>query len=326
MNNFFSAKRVLVTGGAGFIGSHLVEELIKRGASVRVTDSLQHGKLENLASCFDKIEFVKANLLSLEECLKVCKDIDIVFNLAAKVAGVSYNVQHSAEMFWVNSMINLNMLEAARRKNVERFLVVSSVCVYPRYPRIPTPETEGFKDDPEPANLGYGWAKRVAELQARLYFEEYGMKIGIVRPANTYGPRDYFDLEEGHVIPALIRKILSGSDMIIVWGTGEQSRTFIYVTDVVEGMLLAMEKYPKPDPINIASDEEIKIKDLVFLIAGLARRKNIKVIFDPNKPMGQPRRALDTTKAKKLLGFKPKVPLEEGLKRTIQWYRQHAKI
>ena len=316
---FWNDKQVLVTGGAGFIASHLVEELIKKNARVRVSDNLSRGILQNLESSLRNVEFVDTDLMIPKNCEESCKDVDMVFNLAAKVAGVGYNITHPAEMFYKNSVITSNMLEAARKKNVDGFMVISSACVYSRFSTIPTHEDDGFIKDPEPTNFGYGWAKRLAEIQAKTYHQEYGMNIGIIRPYNAYGPRDYFNLEEGHVIPVLIKKVIEKWNPLVVWGDGEQSRSFIYVEDIVNGLILGAEKYLVPDPINIGNDEEIKIKDLISLIISISGN-NINVQFDKNKPSGQPRRCPDIQKAKKILDFEPKISLKEGLTKTLKWH------
>lgn len=319
--SFWKDKKVLITGGAGFIGSHLTELLVNAGADVRVADNLENGSLENLKACVKKIEFLKVNLNNLSACRKVSKGCEIVMHLAAKVGGVGYNVKHQGTMFTANVILNTNMMEAARLEGIKRYLCVSSACVYPRYCTIPTPEKEGFKDDPEPTNFGYGWSKRIAELQARAYLQEFDMGIVIVRPYNSYGPRDHFQLDKAHVIPALINKVASGTDPLIVWGDGEQTRSFIYVTDIVNGMMLALEKGASGEVYNIGSEEEIKIKDLVSLIVKIFG-SSIKVKFDLKHLGGQPRRNADISKAKKMLGFHPEVSLEQGLKETIAWYRQ----
>jgi len=312
-------KHVLVTGGAGFIGSHLVELLKNEGANVTVADNLENGKLTNLHRL--RINFIRADLRNLKNCIAVTKGQDIVMNLAAKVGGIHYNKKHQAEMFYHNLMINSSMLEAARINDIEKFLVVSSACVYPRYCKVPTPETEGFKGEPEPTNKGYGWAKRIAEKQAEFYSKEYGMKIGIVRPYNCIGPRDHFNPEKSHVVPALIKRIYDGENPIVVWGDGEQTRSFIYVKDLVRGMLLAIQKYPKPDPLNLGSKEEIKIIDLIKLIIELSG-KNVNILFDKYKPRGQPRRKCDVRKAEKKIGFVATTTLKDALRETINWYEK----
>lgn len=320
--NFWKGKKVLVTGGAGFIGSHLVDELTKSSARITVADVLPKNKTKNLKYLKNSVKYIESDLRILENCLKATKSCEVVFNLAAKVGGVHYNIAHPATMFSDNVTININMLEAARKAGVERYLTVSSACVYPRFCTIPTPEVEGFDKDPEPTNFGYGWAKRMSELAAKTYAEEFGMKIGIVRPYNTYGPRDRFEEERSHVTPALIKRAIDGEDPFIVWGTGTQTRAFIYVKDLVKGMILALENYPVPDPINLGTDNEITIRELVTLILKIAKKKP-KVVFDTTKPEGQPRRNCDNTKAKKILGFEAKTPLTEGLAETIEWYQSN---
>lgn len=323
MNNFWQNKKVVVTGGAGFIGSHLVEMLVDFGALVTVVDNLENGRLDYLNKVRDKIIFLQEDMRDLKKAKKVCRGQKIVLNLAAKVGGVDFNQQHLGTMFRDNVMINTNVLEAAREAQIERFLVVSSACVYPRHCTIPTPEAEGFKDNPEPTNEGYGWAKRVGEIQGKLYAREFGMKIGIARPYNTYGPRDHFEPEKSHVIPALVKRIYDGENPLTIWGDGEQSRSFVYVTDVAKGLLEVAEKYSIADPLNIGSNEEIKIKDLVKLIIKLSG-KSLKLYFDKTKLVGQPRRNCDNTKAKEKIGFKTQVNLEQGLKKSINWYLKSA--
>lgn len=319
--SFWKNKRVLVTGGAGFIGSHVVELLVEKDAKVRVADNLENGNLENLEKVKNKIEFTKSNLHDISDCLGVCKDIDIVLNLAAKVGGIEFNKNHPGTMFRDNILIGANMLEAAKQNNVERFLAVSSACVYPRFCKVPTPESEGFRDAPESTNDGYGWAKRMAEFQATAYNREFGMKIAIARPYNTYGPRDHFDLEKSHVIPALIKRIFDGENPLVVWGDGQQTRAFIYVTDTARGLISVIEKYPDADPVNIGTDQEIEIKDLVKMILEMSGAKT-EVIFDASRPSGQPRRNSDNSKAMRTMGFRAEIDLRKGLKMTIDWYKE----
>ena len=318
-NNFWRDKLVLVPGGAGFIGSHLVESLVQQHARVRVVDNLENGSRLNLPA---EADLVTDDLFDFRACEAACKGIDMVINAAARVAGVGYNVQHPGEMFYKNAQLNLNMLEAARRQDVDRYVVVSSACVYERTPPIPTPETHGFIGDPEPTNLGYGWAKRVAEVQARVYAEEYGMRISIVRPYNTYGPRDHFETDKGHVIPTLIQKVYSGASELIVWGDGSQKRSFLFVSDLVQGLVLAAEHYPIADPVNIGNDEEVSIAELVRIILEASGRE-LAVRFDPLKPSGQLRRCPNLDKARRILGYSPKVGIREGVRKTIHWYQEH---
>ena len=321
--SFWDGKKVLVAGGAGFIGSHLVEELLERGRGVQVTvaDQFSKRRQENLARVEGKVKLVDADFRSLESCLAACRGQEIVLNLAARVGGIEYNRTHQGTMFRDNMLIACQLTEASRLSGVERMLVVSSACVYPRSSTIPTPESEGFLDSPEPTNAGYGWAKRMAEVLAQGYREEFGLRTAIVRPYNAYGPRDRFDEADSHVIAALIRRVFSGENPMTVWGDGAQSRAFLYVTDAARGMLEVCEKRAETDPINIGTDDEVTIKTLAETIVRLSGLK-VDLRFDPSKPAGQKRRNCDTTKAQALVGFKAQVGLEEGLRRTIEWYKR----
>lgn len=320
MSNFWLNKRVLVTGGAGFIGSHVCENLVAKGAKVSILDKLKPGKEQNIAAIKDSVRLIKGDIQDFSVAKKACHQQDVVMNLAAKVGGIEYNRTHQGTMLFNNLMIASSMTEAAKQEKVERFLAVSSACVYPRDAMIPTPETEGFRDEPEPTNGGYGWGKRVAELLARYYSEEFGMKMGIVRPYNCYGPRDHFDPETSHVIPALIKRVFDGENPIKVWGSGKQSRAFLYVEDMAEGMVQIIEKYPEADAVNLGTDEEITIAELIKKIIKFAG-KDTKIEFDTTKPDGSPRRNSNNTKLKKHVGFSPTYSLDDGLKRTIEWYR-----
>lgn len=322
--NFWKNKKVLVTGGTGFIGSHLVEKLIDKDAKVTVMDNLRSRGLRNLESVKSKFEFIEGDCRDGKATEKACKGQDVVMNLAARVGGIEYNRMHQATMLKDNLLIATTMIDSARKAGVERFLVVSSACVYPRACSMPTPESEGFLDEPEPTNGGYGWAKRMAEKLGMYYAEEFGMKVAIVRPYNCYGPRDHFDPKTSHVIPAVIKRVFDGEDPVIVWGSGKPTRAFIYVEDVAEGMILAIEKYPVPDPINLGTDEEITIKELVEKIIKKSGVKR-KIKLDTTKPDGSPRRNSDNRKAQEKIRFKARVGLDEGLKKTIEWYRQYGK-
>ncbi|MDO8269839.1 MAG: NAD-dependent epimerase/dehydratase family protein [Candidatus Levybacteria bacterium] len=320
MKNFWTNKKVLVTGGAGFIGSHVVELLVEKNAKVTVLDNLQNGSLGNLSEVKNSVKLIKGDCSNENDALKACLGQEVVLNLAARVGGIEYNRTHQATMLKDNLQIATVMTEAARRSKVERMLAVSSACVYPRNCSVPTPESEGFLDEPEPTNGGYGWAKRMSELLAKYYCEEFGMKIGIVRPYNCYGPRDHFDPATSHVIPALIKRVFDGDDPLVVWGSGNQTRAFLYVTDMARGLLLAAENYPVPDPINLGTDEEISIKELLNKIVTIAKISP-RVKFDITKPDGSVRRNSDNKKAIKNINFKATVSLDEGLKKTIEWYK-----
>lgn len=319
--NFWKNKKVLVTGGAGFIGSRVVEKLVEREASVSVLDNFQTGKKSNLSKVKDSVEITTGDCRNDKDAFRACKKKDVVMNLAARVEGIEFNKTHQATMMSENMLTGAVMIEAARKAMVERFLVVSSACVYPRNCSVPTKEAEGFLDEPEPANGGYGWAKRMNEKLGEYYAQEFGMKVGIVRPYNCYGPRDHFKPQPTHVVPALISRVFNGENPVKVWGSGKQTRAFLYVDDLAEGMILGIEKYPVPDPINLGTDEEISIKELVEKIIKLSR-KNLKTEFDTTKPDGSMRRNSDNSKAKEKIGFTANVSLDSGLQKTMEWYRK----
>ena len=322
--NFWKGKNVLVTGGSGFVGSHIVERLLEDKAHVTATASSSDspGKLKGIHHT--NLSIIAGDLNNYNLCLMATKDKDVVMNLAALVGGVQYNLSHPATLFRENLGTFLNVIEASRQNKVDRFLAVSSACVYPRNASVPTPETEGFKDWPEKTNEGYGMSKRMQEYLARQYYEEYGMKVAIARPFNTYGPRDKFNPKMSHVIPGLIKRVLDGENPLKVWGSGRQTRSFIYVSDFVEGLMLTTEKYCVADPLNIGTSEEVTVSRLIENIINIAGTKT-KIEFDTTKAEGQPRRTCDTTKALEKIGFKAKVPLREGLEKTIEWYLKNGK-
>lgn len=319
-SNFWEDKKVLVTGGAGFIGSHLVEKLISKGANVSVLDNMSNGREKNLSLFKKEIQFIRGDCQDSTTAYNACRKKDIVMNLAARVGGIEFNRTHQATMMRDNLLIATTMIEAARKVNVERFLVVSSACVYPRGCSVPTPETEGYLDEPEPTNGGYGWAKRMAELLGKYYHEEFGMSVGIARPYNCYGPRDNFDPEHSHVIPALIKRVFDGENPLTVWGSGKQTRAFLYVEDFADGLMQTIERYPIADPVNIGTNEEVSIATLVEKIVKLSGKK-VKIKFDTTKPDGSPRRNSDNRKAQEKIDFTVKVSLDKGLSKTITWYK-----
>ena len=322
--SFWRGKQVLVTGGAGFIGSHLVECLVEDGARVTVVDNLERGRLENLEAVCSRIQFIKGDLRDPATCDQVTAGMEVVMHLAAKVTGIEYNREHHGEMFTSNMLVCANTLESARKSKVRRYCCVSTACVYPHDAKIPTPEEEGERGSPEPTNEGYGWAKRMAEKQARYYAKEYGMEVAICRPFNAYGPRDYYDEATSHVIPALIKRVLDGDDPVIVWSSGYESRVFVHARDIARGIQLVTEKYPAADPVNLGHDRETTIRDLLELILKLTG-KHPKVFYDTSLPEGYRRRSADTTKLRRVTdGFLPAVSLEEGVAEMIQWYRSQT--
>lgn len=319
MNNFWKDKRVLVTGGLGFIGSHLTMKLLASGCRVSILDNASNPSSLKTNHAPKEVEIISGECKDPTAAKLACEGKDVVMHLAAKVAGVSYNQAHKGSMLSENLLIQTTMMDAAQKAGVERFLAVSSAVVYPADCTIPTPESEGFDGEPDVANAGYGWAKRVNELLARYYHEEFGMKIAVVRPYNCYGPGDHFFPTPTHVIPSLIKRVVDGEDPVIVWGSGRQTRAFLYVEDLVVGMMLAIEKYAVADPVNLGSDEEVTMKQLIETILRVSG-KSPRVEYDTSKPDGSPRRNSDNSKAKETIGFTAQISLEEGLKKTIEWY------
>jgi len=319
---FWENRRVLVTGGAGFIGSYLVEQLVGLSARVTVADNFERGRFENLAQVQGDVRVIEGDLRNLSVCEQVCKDQDVVLHLASKSYGVSYSESHHGEMLADNLMLNTNILEASRRMSVERVLMTSSSCVYPDDAKVPTPETEeSILAEPEKANAGYGWAKRMLELQAKYYQKEYGMEIAIARPFNAYGPRDYFLEGYAHVLPSLVKRVLRGENPIVVWGSGNQTRSFVHARDFATGLRLIAEKCPDADPVNIGHDQETRLVSLLELILKITNQQR-DIVFDITKPEGALRKSCDSSKIKALTGFVPAIKLEDGLPETIEFYRK----
>ena len=316
MTDVWKSRNVLVTGGAGLIGSYLVEHLLRDGASVRVADSLDSGTLDNLGANLKSIEFMQVDLKNPAACAQVTTGVDTVFDLAARTVGIGYSSKHHGEMLYDSLMISLNMMESARLAGVQRYQVTSSSCVYPDASPIPTPESAADVNNPEGANAGYGWAKRVAELQGMYYASEYGMDISIVRLVNAYGPRYHWAHGEPHVIPALIRRLLNREDPLLIWGSGRQTRSFIHALDVAMLMKLVMERNPGPVPVNIGQPEDTTIADLVSHLTSIAGYTGA-VFYDSTKPEGPARKCLDLSLQSQLLpDFRPSITLREGLEQT----------
>ena len=306
MNLLVAGKRVLVTGGNGFLGSRIVSILKKKGISDLV---IPDSKSDDLR--------IKEN------CSKVTKNIDIVFHTAAKVGGIGLNQEKPGELFYDNLMMGVNLIEESRKNNVEKFISLGTICSYPKFTPIPFKEENIWDGYPEETNAPYGLAKKMLLVQSNAYKEQYGFRSITVFPTNLYGPGDNFNDNSSHVIPALIKKIQnaikSNHDSIVLWGDGTPTRDFLFVDDAAKGIILAADKYEKTEPLNLGSGEEISINHLAQLIMKIMN-VNLKIKFDTTKPNGQPRRCIDTEKAKNEIGFIPKTSLDVGLKQTIDWY------
>jgi GDP-L-fucose synthase len=308
---FWDKKRVLVTGGAGFLGSFVVEKLVERGCKdIFVPRSKDY------------------DLVEMDAIRRLYQDSkpDIVIHLAARVGGIGANRANPGKFFYDNLMMGVQLMEVGRQAGVEKFVALGTICSYPKFTPVPFKEEQLWNGYPEETNAPYGLAKKMLLVQAQAYRQQYGFNAIYLLPVNIYGPRDNFDLETSHVIPALIRKCIEaterGDDRVAVWGTGKPTREFLYVEDAAEGILLAAERYNKPEPVNLGAGFEISIKDLVELIARLTGF-NGSLFWDSSKPDGQPRRMLDTSRAEKEFGSRAKTSFEEGLERTINWYLKH---
>ncbi|MBI2121735.1 MAG: GDP-L-fucose synthase [Candidatus Sungbacteria bacterium] len=301
-------KKILVTGGAGFLGSFIVDKLRARRVpkeNMFVTRSKEH------------------DLRIWENCVDVVRGKDIVIHAAANVGGIGFNRKKPAELFYDNLMMGTQLMEAARLEGIKKFVVVGTICAYPKFTPVPFKEEDLWNGYPEETNAPYGLAKKMPLVQAQAYRQQYGFNAIYLLLVNLYGPRDNFDLEDSHVIPALIVKFVEAKKNnipeVTVWGTGSASREFLYAEDAAEGIVLATERYDSSEPINLGSGHEMPIKELVKLIGKLVGYKG-KIVWDTTKPDGQPRRMLDITKAKERFGFQANVALEEGLQKTINWY------
>lgn len=306
-NSFWHSKRVVITGGNGFLGKNVVRKVSERGATAIVVD----------VDCYD--------LRRLEEIRRALTDSrpQIVIHLAARVGGIGANLEHPAEFFYDNLMMSVPLLHESWTAGVSKFVALGTICCYPKFTPVPFHEENLWDGYPEETNAPYGLAKKMLLVQSQAYRQQYGFNSIFLMPVNLYGPGDNFDPRSSHVIPALIKKCVdakaAGADHIVVWGDGSPTREFLYVEDAAEGILLAAERYDKSDPVNLGSSFEISIKDLVELIARLTGFEG-KIVWDTDKPNGQPRRKLDTSRAEREFGFRSQVSFEEGLRRTIEWY------
>jgi len=318
-NTFWTNKRVIVTGGAGFLGSFVTEKLQQRGAAEIIVPHIEQYNLVQPAD----IERLYNDSLSTHPDKKL---ETIVIHLAALAGGIGANRARPADFFYINLMMGVQLMHQAWVKGIEKFVAIGTICAYPKFTPLPFREENLWDGYPEETNAPYGLAKKMLLVQAQAYREQYGFNAIYLLPVNLYGPRDNFNLETSHVIPALIHKCIAaqerGDDQITLWGDGTPTREFLYVEDAAEGILLAAERYNQSEPVNLGSAQEISIKNLAELIARLTGFEG-KLVWDPNKPNGQPRRALDVHRAEQYFGFRAQMPFEEGLRRTIEWYRQN---
>ncbi len=305
---FFEDQRVVVTGGAGFLGSFVVEALKKRNTVDIFIPRKSEYDLRNHQAVLDMLNDANPTM---------------VLHLAASVGGIGANRSHPAEFFYDNLIMGTQLLHESWRFGVKKFVAIGTVCAYPKYTPIPFKEKDLWNGYPEETNAPYGLAKKMLLVQSETYREQYGYNSIFLLPVNLYGPRDNFDLETSHVIPALIRKCIEakerGDDYIVAWGDGSPTREFLYVEDAAEGILLATERLNQSVPVNLGSAFEISIKDLLEMIVKLIGFEG-KIKWDTSKPNGQPRRKLDTRRAKELFGFKSQTTFEDGLRKTIEWY------
>lgn len=310
-DNYWKDRRVCVTGGAGFLGSFIVDKLQRRGAKEIFVPRVED-----------------YDLVKLENIQRMLKDADpdVIIHLAALAGGIGANRSRPAEFFYINLMMGVQLIHEAWKAGVEKVVAIGTICAYPKFTPLPFKEENLWDGYPEETNAPYGLAKKMLLVQAQAYRQQYSFNTIYPLPVNLYGPRDNFDLETSHVIPAIIRKCLEAKDLgdeqVVLWGDGSPTREFLYVEDAAEGILLATEHYNDSEPFNLGSGEEVSIKDLAQMITRLTGYEG-KLVWDTSKPNGQPRRALDTSRAERFFGFRARMTLEEGLRRTIEWYRKN---
>lgn len=311
--NFWEDKRVIVTGGSGFLGSFVVEKLKERGAGDIFIPRSSEYDLRHPESIIHMLQDYHANM---------------IIHLAALAGGIGANRARPAEFFYDNLMMGVPLLHKAWEQNVEKFVAVGTICSYPKFTPLPFKEENLWDGYPEETNAPYGLAKKMLLVQSQSYRQQYGYNSIYLMPVNLFGPRDNFDLETSHVIPALIRKAVEagerGDKEILVWGDGSPTREFLYVEDAADGIVTAAEKYNGDQPVNLGSGFEISIKDLVEMVVKMTGFEG-QLVWQTDKPNGQPRRGLDVSRAKDYFGWSAQVPFEEGMRRTIEWYRNNRK-
>jgi GDP-L-fucose synthase len=311
---FWANKRVTVTGGAGFLGSFITAKLREWGAR------------QIFVPTIEEYDLVKPE--DIQRMYDTGKP-DLVIHLAALAGGIGANRARPADFFYVNLMMGVQLMHEAWQRGVEKFVALGTICAYPKFTPLPFREENLWDGYPEETNAPYGLAKKMMLVQAQAYREQYGFNAIYLMPVNLYGPRDNFNLETSHVIPALVRKCLEarqrGDSQVVLWGDGSPTREFLYAEDAAEGILMGAEQYEGSEPVNLGSGQEISIKDLAELIARLTGFEG-ELVWDATKPNGQPRRALDTARAAEYFGFRARIPFEEGLRRTIEWYKQEKGI
>lgn len=309
--SFWQDQRVVITGGAGFLASFVIEGLQARGCRQILPVDVKDYDLRDRQAIRRMFEEKRPTL---------------VLHLAAVVGGIGANREHPGKFFYDNAIMGIELIEQARQFQLPKLLVVGTICAYPKFTPVPFQEQDLWNGYPEETNAPYGIAKKALLVQCQGYRQEYGLNAIFVLPVNLYGPRDNFDPGSSHVIPALIKKCVDARETVApfieCWGTGTPTREFIYAADAAEGILMAAERYNKPDPINLGSGREISIQDLVVLIAKLSGFRG-EIRWNASLPDGQPRRCLDTRKAEREFGFRATTPFEEGLRKTIEWYEQH---
>jgi GDP-L-fucose synthase len=300
--------KTLVTGGSGFLGSHVVERLEEAGHDVFVPRSADY------------------DLTRADDAARLFADAgaELVLHLAALAGGIGANRAAPGRFWYANLLMGAHVLEQSRLAGVQKLVLLGTICSYPKLTPVPFREDDLWNGYPEETNAPYGIAKKAHLVGAQAYREQYGLNAIYLLPVNLYGPRDNFDLETSHVIPALIRKMLEGGDEVALWGDGTPTREFLYVEDCAEAIALAAERYDGAEPVNVGSGEEISIRELAELVAELTGFEG-ELVWDRSKPNGQPRRRLDTSRAERLFGFRARTPLREGIERTIAWYRAETR-